>query len=176
MNKQIPYFAFFRCDYDYDRNHIRSMRGQDTSVILETEMRSAYKRFFVSTPTERNQTMAFAGWLGSSTGALTNWFNDKHGKDVCSDEISFVRMRFFDVIELCHACAEASNKSGCASFYGIDSKVCRKHFPAQHCGIDGRLYGSSYCNELDATINLMRDILRETEFRTEFIYVAIKKY
>jgi hypothetical protein len=90
-------------------------------------------------------------------------------------ETNIVRFDFFDVIDLCNACAKASSETGAAYFYGVDESIAKKYFPAQHRGEDGERYGHDYCEELHAIFRHALKILQKTNYNEEFIYVIVKK-
>lgn len=186
MSKQIPFFTFFRCKYNFERNYLDKLPEKQRNDVIEAEMRSAFIRFRTKTDEVRDdygytasedmQNLIFVDWQGITTGALMRWFR-KRNKDVdLKNGTAIVSMDFFDVIDLCNACAKASRETGAAYFYGVDDLDGKKFFPAQHCGDDGELYGTDYCEELDATLRHMMKILRKTDFSEEFIYVIVKMH
>ena len=183
--QQIPFFTFFRCKHSFEENHLRKIPYNQQDAAIEAEMRSAFERFYTKTDEKRDeygytatedmQNLIFVDWFGTTTGALTKWFQ-KRGKSIDLDkETSIVSLDLFDVIDLCNACAKASGETGAAYFYGVDELDGKKFFPAQHCGEDGEKYGRVYCNELDFIFGHALKILRKTDFRHEFIYVIVKK-
>ena len=184
-NKQIPYFTFFRCKYEFDENHLDKIPYKQRDAAIEEEMRTAFIRFFTKTDeqrddygyteTEDKQNLIFVDWFGTTTGALTRWLKKRHKTIDLSKETNIVRLDLLDVIDLCNACAKASGETGAAYFYGVDEVKAKKFFPAQHCGENGERYGQEYCEELDAVLRHMIKILRKTDFREEFIYIIVKK-
>ena len=191
MSKKIPYFTFFRCKREYAKAHLDRIPQSQHDESLEAEMASAYDRFFEKVraekanqhqvwldgyiPSEDNENLVFVDWVGSSTGALSRWFEQRFETDVCDRDMRFIRLNFYDIIDLCNVCAKACNEDDYADIYGLKKAVCKKYFPAEHCSEDDRsLYGSDYCNELMATLRHMKKILKQTNFRTEFIYVVVK--
>lgn len=183
-NKQIPYFTFFRCKYEFDENHLDKIPYKQRDAAIEEEMRTAFIRFrtktdekrddYGYTATEDAQNLVFVDWFGTTTGALTRWFKKRDKTIDLRKETNIVRLDFFDVIDLCNACSKASGETGAAYFYGVDESDAKKFFPAQHRGEDGERYGQDYCNELDAVLRHMMKILRKTDFSEEFIYVIVK--
>ena len=191
MSKKIPYFTFFRCKREYAKAHLDRIPQSQHDESLEAEMASAYDRFFEKVraekanqhqvwldgyiPSEDNENLVFVDWVGSSTGALSRWFEQRFETDVCDRDMRFIRLNFYDIIDLCNVCAKACNEDDYADIYGLKKAVCKKYFPAVHRSEDDRsLYGPDYCNELMATLRHMKKILKQTNFRTEFIYVVVK--
>lgn len=183
-NKQIPVFAFFRCKRIYHNNHLSRLPYKQRNDIIEEEMLSAFTRLWAHTEEERDfygytasedkQDLIFVDWMSSTTGALTRWFRKRFKEIKFEGETFITTLTLFDVIDLCNACAKASRETGGAYFYGVDDLDGKKFFPAQHCGDDGELYGTDYCEELDAALRHMIKILRKTDFGEELIYVIVK--
>jgi hypothetical protein len=188
---KIPYFTFFRCKREYAKEYLNRIPQNQHDESLEAEMASAYDRFFdkVRTensnlaqvwldgylPSEDDENFVFVDWVGSTTGALSRWFNQRFETDVCSRDTSFIRLNFYDIIDLSNACAKACGEDDYADTYGINKNICKKYFPAEYRSDGDRsLYGADYCSELMATLRHMKKILKQTNFRTEFIYVIVK--
>ena len=191
MSKKIPYFTFFRCKREYAKEHLDRIPRSQHDESMEAEMASAYDRFFEKVrtekanqhqvwldgyiPSEDNEKLVFVDWVGSSTGALSRWFEQRFETNVCDRDMRFIRLNFYDIIDLCNICAKACGEDDYADIYGLNKAVCKKYFPAAHRSEDDRnLYGQDYCNELMATLRHMKKILKQTNFRTEFIYVVVK--
>lgn len=194
MNKNIPYFMFFRCKHEYQTEYLNHIPLDQYDETLKAEMASAYDRYnrytemFFSEAhepeefwvdgfmiSENDENVTYLDSLESASGAMYRWFRDRFKTDVCRHGTFFIRMNFYDIIDLANACAKACGENDHAYYNGVSKTLCQKYYPAERCAkSDSGFYGLYYREELMSTLRTIKYILMHTDFDTEFIYVRIK--